>query len=179
MMTEEKIIEIKNRSKELLSKAGVVITAEEFDSMEVVDFGFGKPEILGLQIIVYVNNSRYCAKELILLPGQTCAQHKHGPLGPDNPGKMETFRCRWGEVYLMVPGEPTEQLKVKIPEFRKQYFTIFHQIILTPGKQYTIEPDTFHWFQAGPDGAVVSEFSSPSFDEKDIFLDPDIIRVPK
>ena len=33
-----------------------------------------------------------------------------------------------------------------------------------------------HWFQAGSGGAVVSEFSSPSHDEFDIFTDPRIGR---
>ena len=40
----------------------------------------------------------------------------------------------------------------------------------------TIPPDTLHWFQAGAEGAVVSEFSSTSIDEADVFTDPDIQR---
>ncbi|MEN6311955.1 MAG: D-lyxose/D-mannose family sugar isomerase, partial [Acidobacteriota bacterium] len=34
-----------------------------------------------------------------------------------------------------------------------------------------------HWFQAGDKGAVVSEFSSTSIDERDLFTDPHIRRV--
>lgn len=34
-----------------------------------------------------------------------------------------------------------------------------------------------HWFQAGDEGAVVSEFSSTSRDEFDIFTDPRIKRM--
>ena len=41
-----------------------------------------------------------------------------------------------------------------------------------------MEPDTLHWFQAGPEGAVISEFSTRSFDEYDIFTDPRIQRIP-
>ena len=33
--------------------------------------------------------------------------------------------------------------------------------------------------QAGPEGAVVSEFSTHSTDENDIFLDPAIRRIPE
>ena len=55
-------------------------------------------------------------------------------------------------------------------------FTVFNEIILNPGEQYTLETDTLHWFQAGPDGAIVSEFSSTSTDEADIFTDKDIKR---
>ena len=52
-----------------------------------------------------------------------------------------------------------------------------HEIILSAGEQYTIEPNTKHWFQAGDEGAVVSEFSSPSDDASDIFTNPTIQRV--
>jgi len=34
------------------------------------------------------------------------------------------------------------------------------------------------WFQAGPDGVVLSEFSIPTTDEYDIFTSPKIIRIP-
>jgi D-lyxose ketol-isomerase len=54
---------------------------------------------------------------------------------------------------------------------------VWHEIVLRPGEQYTIPPDTWHWFQAGDAGAIVSEFSTRSTDEHDIFVDPDIRRV--
>jgi hypothetical protein len=34
------------------------------------------------------------------------------------------------------------------------------------------------WFRAGPDGAVVSEFSTQSRDELSVLTDPEIIRIP-
>ena len=52
----------------------------------------------------------------------------------------------------------------------------WHEIILNPGDQYTLTPDTLHWFQSGDEGAVVSEFSTRSTDERDIFTEPDIQR---
>ena len=48
--------------------------------------------------------------------------------------------------------------------------------MLRPGDQFTIPPDTLHWFQAGPDGAIVTEFSTRSRDELDVFTDPRIVR---
>jgi D-lyxose ketol-isomerase len=54
-----------------------------------------------------------------------------------------------------------------------------HEIELHPGDQYTIPPDTLHWFQAADEGAVVSEFSSTSRDEFDVFTDPRIQRIPE
>jgi D-lyxose ketol-isomerase len=58
-------------------------------------------------------------------------------------------------------------------------YTVFHEIELGPGDQYTIPPDTLHWFRAGEEGAVVSEFSSTSRDELDLFTDPRIVRIPE
>ena len=41
----------------------------------------------------------------------------------------------------------------------------------------TIPPNTLHWFQSGDEGSLVSEFSSTSRDEFDIFTDPRIKRI--
>ncbi|MCM8809131.1 MAG: D-lyxose/D-mannose family sugar isomerase [Candidatus Omnitrophica bacterium] len=178
MIKRSKVEELKRKAYELLKKANIVITEDEYKNMEVVDCGLGIPEQIGLEIIVYVNNERYCAKELILLPRQTCPEHRHPYISEKNPGKQETFRCRYGEVYLYVPGKPTENPKA-ILKSRKEYFTCWNEIILKPGQQYTIPPNTLHWFQAGDQGAIVSEFSSQSIDETDIFTDPDIKRIPE
>jgi D-lyxose ketol-isomerase len=39
-------------------------------------------------------------------------------------------------------------------------------------------PNTLHWFQGSPEGAIVSKFSTRSRDEFDIFTDPEIRRTP-
>ena len=54
---------------------------------------------------------------------------------------------------------------------------MLHEIILNPGEQYTIPPNTLHWFKAGEEGAVISEFSSHSDDATDIFTDPNFKRL--
>ena len=161
----------------LLKKAGFVLTQEEKGKkLEVVDFGLSDLEQIGLQMIVYVNTERYCAKELVLFPRQICPEHLHPPIDERNPGKQETFRCRWGEVYLYVPGRKTPKPRAQVPKAREKYFTVWHEIVLSPGDQYTLPPNRLHWFQAGPKGAVLSEFSSRSIDAKDVFTDPDIQR---
>ena len=142
---------------EQLEAAGIVLTDEERARIEVADFGLSRLREVGLQLLVYVNTDRYCAKELVLYPGQTCPEHRHPPFD-GTPGKEETFRCRRGVVTLVVDGK---------------------EIVLHPGGQYTIPPDTLHRFQAGPDGAVVSEFSSTSRDDLDVFTDPAITRAPE
>ena len=154
MITELELREAQAYAAEQLEAAGLAITEAERASIEVADFGLSRLREVGLQLLVYVNADRYCAKELVLFPGQTCPEHRHPPFD-GTPGKEETFRCRAGLVHLHVAGE---------------------EIVLRPGEQFTIPPDTLHWFQAGPEGAVVSEFSSTSRDELDVFTDPAVER---
>ena len=154
MITELELREAQAYAAEQLEAAGLAITEAERASIEVADFGLSRLREFGLQLLVYVNADRYCAKELVLFPGQTCPEHRHPPFD-GTPGKEETFRCRAGLVHLHVAGE---------------------EIVLRPGEQFTIPPDTLHWFQAGPEGAVVSEFSSTSRDELDVFTDPAVER---
>jgi len=166
-------------TREYLGRAGIAITEAEVAAIEVADFGLDDLDRTGLQLLVYVNNDRYCAKELVLFPGQTCPEHRHPPRGEGNPGKQETFRCRWGRVYLYVEGEPAAAPACRPPAGDEAYYTAWHEIVLNPGEQYTIPPNTRHWFQAAAGGAVVSEFSSPSDDASDIFTDPRIDRTPR
>ena len=137
-----------------LEAAGIALTAAERDAIEVADFGLSRLREQGLMLLVYVNTDRYCAKELVLYPGQECPEHRHPPFD-GTPGKEETFRCRRGLVALLVGGR---------------------EIVLHPGEQFTIPPDTLHSFRAGPEGAVVTEFSSTSRDELDVFTDPNVRR---
>jgi len=174
-ITRSEVREAQRRALEYLDAAGIVLTDEEKGRIEVAEFGLGRLQQEGLEIVVYVNTSRCCAKELVLFPHQTCPEHRHPPVQGD-PGKEETFRCRYGTVYLYVPGEPTPNPSARPPS---PHYTVFHEIVLKPGQQYTIMPNTLHWFQAGPEGAVVSEFSTTSRDELDVFTDPNVKRIPE
>lgn len=178
MISREQFESAQKEASEYLARAGIIITREETANIEVADFGLNELNNTGLELVVYVNTDRVCAKELVLFPRQTCPQHYHPPVAGE-PGKEETFRCRWGEVYLYVPGEATPNPKAHLPEGREHTYTVWHEIVLHPGAQYTLEPNTPHWFQAGDEGAVVSEFSTRSRDESDIFADPQIQRAPK
>ena len=151
-MTRE---EARERAAAMLDDAGIALTPREREALEVADFGLGRLDEVGLQLVVYVNTERVCAKELVLFPGQTCPEHRHPPVAGE-PGKEETFRCRTGSVLLWVDGHG--------------------EVTLEPGDQFTIPPDTLHWFRAGDAGAIVSEFSTRSRDESDVFTDPQIVR---
>ena len=178
MITRTQLQLAQERAAKMLASAGIDITPIECQNIEVAEFGLGELERTGLELVVYVNTDRYCAKELILFPHQTCPEHRHPP-NAGEPGKMETFRCRRGRVWLYLEGEPTPNPHGRPPEGSEAYYTVFHEMILNPGEQYTIPPNTLHWFQAGPEGAIVSEFSSTSHDESDVFTDPRIRRIPE
>ena len=147
--------EARERAATMLAAAGIVLTPAEREAIEVADFGLARLDEIGLEVVTYVNTARVCAKELVLFPGQTCPEHRHPPVD-GSPGKEETFRCRRGTVHLHIEGR--------------------EELVLLPGDQYTIPPDTLHWFQAGDEGAVVSEFSTQSRDELDVFTDPNVVR---
>lgn len=178
-MKKEIYEQARKRALEIYEKAHIVLTDAEKEHLEVADFGLGRLEQSGLEIVTYVNTERCCAKEMVLFPGQTCPEHRHAPIeGTAYIGKEETFRCRYGTCYVYVDGEPAEHPVCRPPEGDEEWYTVWHEIVLQPGDQFTMQPNTRHWFQAGPEGAVVSEFSTKSYDEYDIFTDPNIRRIP-
>jgi D-lyxose ketol-isomerase len=154
VITPEERRDAQAYAAEQLTAAGSVLTDAERGAIEVADFGLSRLREQGLMLLVYVNTDRYCAKELVLYPEQECPEHRHPPFD-GTPGKEETFRCRRGLVTLRVAGK---------------------ELVLRPGDQHTIPPDTLHSFRAGPEGAVVTEFSSASRDDLDVFTDPSVRR---
>jgi D-lyxose ketol-isomerase len=147
--------EARERAVAMLADAGIVLRPDEREQIEIADFGLGRLGEVGLQIVVYVNTDRVCAKELVMFPHQRCPEHRHPPV-EGKPGKEETFRVRRGDVQLHVDGAGT--------------------IALGPGEQFTIPPNTLHSFEAGGEGAIVSEFSTTSRDALDVFTDPRVVR---
>jgi D-lyxose ketol-isomerase len=160
-------------------RAHIVLTDEEKARIEVADFGLGVVESVGLQILTYINTDRVCAKEMVLAPHQACPEHKHVP-SANADGKEETFRCRYGKVYLYTDdGGVSKRENVTVGTLPPTTLTVFHETVLLPGEQFTIMPGTLHWFMAGDEGAVISEFSTRSTDETDVFTDVHIVRAPQ
>ncbi len=179
MLSREEFRKAQAQSLTYFQRAGLVLTPDEIERIEVADFGLGELSQTGLEVVTYINTDRVCAKELVMFPGQTCPEHRHPPRGAGEPGKEETFRCRWGLVYLYVEGEAAAAPLGRPPAHRRATYGVWHEVVLRPGEQFTILPNTLHWFQGGPEGAVVSEFSTHSHDPSDIFTDPDIRRLPE
>lgn len=175
MSSPDVIERARQRAVELLRKTGIAFRPEELQKIEVTDLGLDELESTGGQILTLVGTEQIAAKLLAMLPGQILPEHRHPPLG-EYAGKEETLRCEWGVLYLYGPGDPAEQPLGSPPEHRRQTYTVWHEYILHPGQQVTFPPNTPHWFQGGPEGAVVWSFSTKALDVKDIFTDPQIVR---
>jgi D-lyxose ketol-isomerase len=174
MLTAEELAEGQSFTRAALIEAGIAITPDEQARIEVSDFGLSDIQVTGIQLLTYVNTARVCAKEIVMRPRQTCPEHRHVSV-EGAPGKEETFRVRSGVVFLYVEGDASQpMLAVPPPE---GVFSVWHQIVLTAGEQHTVSPNSRHWFQAGPEGAIVSEFSTRSTDIHDQFTDPRIVRM--
>lgn len=161
--------------KLLILQSGIYLSEQEIEDLEVTDFGLGDFNHIGLTVHTYLNTDRCCAKELMILPNQTCPEHRH-PNNDIGLGKEETFRCRFGKVSIFIEGEVTANPQATPPKNGKEYYSVFHEVVLQQGEQLTLMPDTRHWFQAHDNGAVVSEFSTHSNDATDIFSDIRINR---
>lgn len=178
MITHAQYVSLRSEALQYLDRISIKLRPSEVAAFEVADFGLGRVKEIGLQLVVYVNTERCCAKELVLFPRQTCPEHRHPPVG-ESRGKEETFRCRWGKVYLYVEGDAADTPSAIVPEGQGAHLTVWHELTLEPGDQWTIPANTRHWFQAGDQGAVVSEFSTESLDEYDVFTDPAIERITR
>lgn len=177
MITRQEWQEAREWAWQFVRQAGVVVGDNECDCIEVADLGLSELSITGLQILTLINTKWIGVKLLILRPHQFFPQHRHPPSRTDDyPGKEEIFRGQRGEAYLYVPGEPTATPKANPPRHRRPYCTVWHEVVLGPGDQYVCPPNTWHWFQAGPQGAVVWSFSSRTTDAQDEFTDPAVTR---
>ncbi len=177
-LTRQEIESARTQAVDYFGKVGIVLTAQEQERIEVADFGLSSLDDFGVQLITYVDTERVGAKDLVLMPGQTVPEHRHPPVN-GSEGKEETFRCLWGAIYMYVEGSFTENPHAHVPDSHRPFLTVWHEITLEPGDQYTVYPNRLHWFQAGPQGAVFSEFSTAGTDAYDIYTHPGVKRIPE
>ena len=105
MITKRDYEAAQRRATDLLKKTSLALTDEELAQIKVADFGLSELDQSGGQILTLVD-SEIAVKLIAMFPGQTLPEHRHPPLG-DYPGKAETIRCEWGELYLYAEGDPT------------------------------------------------------------------------
>lgn len=175
MLSRTEYAAAQQRARLLLEATGLALRPEELNSIAVVDFGLGALDETGAQIVTLLDTREIAVKLIVLFPWQTLPEHRHPPLGCYQ-GKVETLRGAWGEAYGYMPGKPVAMPRGRPPIARRTSYTVWHEVILSPGVQFTVPPDTLHWLQGGPSGAVVWSFSTCATDAEDIFTDPEIVR---
>jgi len=168
---------IQQKALDLIDKAGIVLTMEERGKIVVADFGLSNIYEEGIQILTLFETERIAGKLLILLPGQTEPEHWHPSVGND-PGKQEIIRALWGDLRFYVSGEDNMNAGF-IPKGKEEFYSLRHEIIMSPGDQLIFDPGIKHWFQAGHEGALLYSFSTTVRDTMDRFTDPNIERITK
>lgn len=174
MITREEFIKARDAAAGMIRKAGIVVSDDEINAMDVADFGLSHLMEEGAQIVSLIDTDKVAARVIAQFPGQTEPEHWHiGFNGYE--GKQETLRVISGELLLYLPGE--DNMKAgKIPTGKDQYYTMRHEIIMKPTDTITMPVGQKHWFQAGPDGAVFYTISTLAVDAMDPFTDPNIVR---
>jgi D-lyxose ketol-isomerase len=174
MITRAVFNEVRQKAGEMIEKAGWHITPAEKEKIAVADFGLSDIYTEGIEVLTFFETDRMAGKILVLLPNQTEPEHWHPPVGND-PGKQEIIRAIWGNLRFYVEGDDNFK-EGFIPEGKEEFYKLRHEIILKPGDQLIFEPGEKHWFQAGPEGAVMYSFSTTVRDGLDGFTNPNIIR---
>lgn len=168
---------IRDWAWDFIRKTGFQLKEKEFESISVADLGLNEFEMTGLTILTLFETEWVGAKILIMKPNQFFPQHKHPPIDKGSfPGKTEVIRGYWGNFYLFIPGIKTLTPHVNPPRHRRKYIDVWHEMKISPGDQAIIPPNTWHWFQAGRQGAIVWSISSRVTDIEDQFQDPDVVR---
>lgn len=175
MITRDQYTSAQQRAATMFARTGLALTRLELSEIAVADFGLSELDCTGGQILTLVDTQEIAVKLIAMFPGQVLPEHRHPPMG-EYPGKAETLRCEWGVLYLYQEGDATYDPKGHPPQHRLDSYTVWHEVVLHQGEQVTLSPNTLHWFQGGPDGAVVWSFSSRATDIEDVFTNKKIQR---
>lgn len=142
----------------------------------VSDFGLGRFTEAGLGAIIWWGDEKhnFTGLDAFLLPGQIIPEHWHVKVG-NIPEKMEAWLVRSGEIYTYAEGAPTPNMKARLAAADAANITVKCERILGVGEIAGISrPLEKHWLQAGPQGAVFTEFSTFHTGEAVRFTDPKI-----
>ena len=162
--------EIREEYVDLIRRSGFPLTAGEWETLEVNDFGLGNMPHEGFAFIDLLRSARLRITLLVLLPNQSLPQHVH-PAYEGEQGKEETIRVLFGRTKVYVRGEVTGTAMV-IPAGKDRYYTARREIEIGSGEQYTVAPAIEHWFQGGAEGSVNICFQNRVDENKNMFWDP-------
>lgn len=174
MITKSEQLSAQRRAAELIRAAGIPVSADEEARIEVADFGLSNLQVEGAQILTWLQTERIGVKVIALFPGQTLPEHWHPQVGND-PGKEETVRHVAGDLLIYVEGDDSVS-RGSLPAGKDACYRCRHEVVPSPGDQFTFAPRSPHWFQAGERGAVAFSFSSVVRDALDGFTDPEVRR---
>lgn len=163
--------EVKTEYQNLLLKSGFSVSQDELNRIEVNDLGLGNIRKEGFSFIDILRTKRLRITVLMLLPGQSLPQHVHPPY-EDEIGKEETIRVIYGQTKVYSAEDDQNKENIKIPEGKEKYYTAKYEVHLNQGEQYTVKPNTNHWFQGGEEGAVNICFQNRVDETRNIFFDP-------
>ena len=158
MITRQQKIAAQKKAAEMIRQAGITISNDEADRIEVADFGLSSLDKEGVQVLTLVQTERISVKVLALFPNQTEPEHWHPPVG-DDPGKEETIRVIAGTVYFYVPGEDNFKAGF-IVAGKADCYTMRKEIVMQPCDRLTLAPGEKHWFQTRKKGAIMYSFST-------------------
>lgn len=159
-----------------LRQSGYPVNDNIAQKLFVSDFNLGRFTEVGLAAIVWWGDEKhnYSGLDAFLLPGQVIPEHWHVEL-PNVPAKMECWLIRHGEVYAYSEGERTQNIKAKVTRSDAPYITVNNERVLRVGDVAGIShPLEKHWMQAGPQGAIFTEFCTFHSGEAVKFTDPKI-----
>lgn len=146
------------------------------DELWVLDFALGNFMEVGMAGVFYVNNEKdnYLLHDIWLLPGQQIPEHYHIKLDTVGP-KMEAWLVRHGAADFYAEGEPTPGIDEKIPPLHRKIAKARTMVSKKPGG-VVIQPipESRHWMQAGPEGAIVTEVATYHSMDALKFTHPDI-----
>lgn len=146
----------------LFKQLGYPVNAAIKGKLWVTDFALGRFADVGLGVIVWHGDEKhnYSGLDAFLLPGQMIPEHWHVKLGKI-PAKMEAWLVRSGEIYAYAEGTPTAKMKAKLTEADRANITAKCERVLRVGEIASLSrPLEKHWMQAGPQGAIFTEFST-------------------
>ena len=138
-----------------------------------VDFGKGDFTSFGMGGVFWCNEKAegYFGHEIYLLPGQNIPEHRHLPTtdaaGQPVRCKIESWQVRHGSVYgFSEVGEPNlekyPEAKAMLSKLQIPYLKCVHvEKWVADGKVYKLAgPETWHFMQAGKEGAIVTEYAT-------------------
>jgi D-lyxose ketol-isomerase len=173
MISAEEFARAKSEALDRIRASGLVLSAAEQGRLAVLDFGLGDVMQEGLEVVHYLSSQRMDIKVCVLFDGQTVPEHLHPPYGGQE-GKEETLRVLSGCLRLYVPGDGVSR-EPDVPRGKEDFYTLRKEIVLYPGQQHTIAPNTWHWFQGGDGGAVFLAHYSKADDSFNLWKDPRVV----